>query len=462
MTQEELKVKLIKDVCLLENKCGCHEVRINKISVYHFIRREIRIQYLGQKGYDYIEKQAKGSIRERIKSVLKSIKHLFVMPANIPILFRTFRIEDINGLRMDRFIDPIIEECNIKDNYVIFETNNGRIFKNRCHSEHVYFDDCFSFVTLLLKSFMSLYYRLKYKEEFGNLFNSISEFIPIETIDEKFIVNRIITCLIRVSLYKFFLSRKNVKVVIAASRSSFMPLTCAAKILGVKVYELQHGIIYGETITYSGYRDSLFVPDKFLLFGDVHPQDVYGTDGKDLKILGWALMSYVKKLNLNTNISKNDILVLSQQQSTDYIIDTMLFLAENNKDVNFYLRCHPMETLKPSHMEAIKRHPNVYIQDNKMSLIIALAHFDKVIGDKSTAIYEALSYGKRTGILTMNDHKAVFLQEKDADFFWIIKDNSAFVDFVKSEKNERNTLSIYSPFNRSMYDSLIKECFVKQ
>lgn len=452
MTHDEL----VKEVCLKEDQSRCHDVRIKSISIYHFIRREMRVLYLAQHGYDFKERQAKGNPRKIMLSVIMSVKHLFLMPSRFSVLFRTFRLEDINGTWMDRFYDPIIEECAIKDDYVILETNNGRFYKERSHNDHVFFDDFFSLIAKFCSVLSSFYYRRKYNVEFNNLFSALSTFIPSETINRKFCYDRIITCIYRVKLYKWLLKKKKVKYVVAASRSSFIPLTCAAKMIGVKVYELQHGIVYDETVTYSGYRDKLFTPDKFLLFGDVHPQNLYGIDECSLINIGWALKPYVEKLELKTSISERDVLVLSQPQSTDFIMESMIMLAKCNKEIQFYLRCHPMEKLSDNQIKYIENQQNVHMQDNRISFIMGIAPFKNVVGDQSTAIYEALSYGKKTGLLTMQSHEAKFLQQEDKECFWIINDNASFVEYLNCDKAVKRSMSIYSPFNKESFRNLLK------
>ena len=68
---------------------------------------------------------------------------------------------------------------------------------------------------------------------------------------------------------------KNTKpgVIIGVSRITFLPQALAAKSLGIKVVEMQHGITLQNT-QYSGEYNPKIDPDVFCAFGNSCPLDV--------------------------------------------------------------------------------------------------------------------------------------------------------------------------------------------
>ena len=360
---------------------------------------------------------------------------------------------------MDRFFDPIIEIGGFNNNYLIVETNNGRRQKPRLHGNRIIYDDFFVFLSMFVSLFFYWYYaKIKNRKEFLALNKAILLMRP--QVDSKYLtsLNRIIiTGLLRVSFYKWFLRRKGVKCVVSASKSSFLPLFCAAKVLNVKVVELQHGLIYGESVTYGGCKEPLFTPDKFLTFGDIKPRDVYGVNQDDVITIGWALRKYLKDRVVKTSITKDDVLVLSQNLTTDYIIDSTIVLAKENPERKFYYRCHPLEKLTEDQKNRIANQNNICLQDLTDPFLVALQPFSIVIGDdQTTAVYEASSYGKKVGILALNNKNVIFLNEEASKSFWLISDTQSFKDFLNAPFDSKPSYSIYSDFNSELFSEIIE------
>lgn len=450
--------KILKDVCLKEDINRCNDIIIKGIPIYNFIRRDVRVGYLRDYGIDNPDQLKVGSLANRILSVIISFFHIFQLPfVNCQVLFHTFRIECINGLWMDRFFDPIIELCGFENNYIIVETNNGRKCPSRAHKKHIIYDD---FIVLLsrLKSIMlkNYYIKHKYKSEFITLDSSIYSIRPSINYKEIEIYhNVILSGLMRVGFYRWMLKKIHIKSVVSASRSSFLCLLCAAKMNGVRVFELQHGITIGETETYSGFRDPLFTPDLFLSFGEIEPKNVYGIDESKIVSIGWALNNYLNNVECQGDVTENDILVLSDPFYTEYILDSIFRLAESFPEIRFYLRNHPLEILNEQQLNRITKLPNIFIQDLTCTFLIALKPFKNVLGVQSTTLYEALSYEKKVGILAMDNHLPEFLKEGDSDCFWLIKDSRSFYEFLSADVSMKKSYSIYSSFNIELFNKLI-------
>lgn len=449
---------LLKQICLSEKSNSCYDILIGGIPVYNFIRRDVRVDYLKDNGVNYVERQSVGRFLSKVASVAISLFHLVKLRfVKREVLYHTFRIENINGVWMDKFFDPIIELIGVEKSYLILETNKGRRHRNRAHKENIVYDDFLIFIAkVITDSFYKRYLESNNRFEFKKLDGIIYSLQP--KADEKRINSyhkTIALSLLRVRFYKWILRKAHIKCVISASRSSFSSLLCAAKKNSVRVLELQHGIEYGETVTYSGYRDPLFTPDMFLTFGDFEPKQVYGIEESKMPTVGWALKDYLEGIEVKSDINPDDVLVLSQPFSTDYILKSTLQLAVSNPNRRFYLRNHPLEKLNPDQLRRINEQPNLIKQDLKDTFLIAIKPFKMILGDQSTAIYEALSYGKKVGILTMDNRPAKFLKDEDSECFWDIKDNDSFNEFVKGNITQKKTYSIYSSFNKNLFIELI-------
>ena len=102
--------------------------------------------------------------------------------------------------------------------------------------------------------------------------------------------------------------------------------------------ELQHGVTYDETITYSGYRDPMFTPDRFLSFGNMPRNDVYGIDEKNIVNIGWAFNEYIK--SIQTEPVVNSVLVVSEPSHNEQLFESMVGLAKEHPDITYYVRAN--------------------------------------------------------------------------------------------------------------------------
>lgn len=447
MTQEEI----IETFCLQEKKLGCYDIRIKGIPVYNLIKRTVRAVILEKNGFSFKEGQVSGSVVHRLQAILLSFVHLIRLRQNrFRYLFFTFRLENINGVWLDKFYDPIIDECGMNpDDYVILETNRGRMHSERLHGDHVFYDDSIALIAYVLSYVLYPYYLVKYNCQFYELKRVLSSLIQCQSFNKYYF--SIVRNIIRISLYRNLLVKSHPECIIAASRSNFAPLLCAAKMENVRFVELQHGISYGPTVTYGGFQDPLFTPDRFLTFGDIWLKSVYGINEECISTCGWAFKNYLQRQVAAVHSSdEKNVLVLSQNQSTDYILDCLVKLASENPEIVFHLRCHPMERLTAKQTELIGRYSNIVIQDKSLAFLVAINSFELVVGENSTAVYEAMSYGKRTGILAFNGHSPKFLSEIDRNCFWIIDSVSSFRDYLVSDKSSKEIRSIYSKFDKNV------------
>ena len=194
----------------------------------------------------------------------------------------------------------------------------------------------------------------------------------------------------------------------------------------------------------------------FLSFGKLTPSNVYGIGEDKIQEIGWAFAKFLKTLTPKEP-STNDVLVISSPTITSSIIKTISQLANDNPQVYFHLRPHPSERLSQEQELIIKNSPNILLNDNKQNFLVTLMSFQHVIGENSTALYEALSLGKKVGVLHMNGLVPRYLQEEDKRYFWEIHNDSTFKLFLSEHKDSKPSLSIYSKFDEGIVNNIIKQ-----
>lgn len=451
--------ELLKSFYLQEKESRCYDICIKGIPLYFFIRRDIRTDYFIDNGINSYEKRSIESKYNRLFSIIQSFFHLITRSSRkSSILYHTFRVENIGGKWMDRFFDPIIEIGGGNKDYTIIETNNGRCRSPRLHRDKIMYDD-FSVFLATISSFLFywIFVKIRYRKEFISLDKSILFLRPLlKAKDVKLYNRKIIAAYLRVLYYKRLLLKKNIRCVVSASRSSFLSLMCAAKMMNIRVVELQHGLIYGESVTYGGYNHPLFTPDKFFTFGEFEPRNVYGIEESNVVTTGWGLREYLDRMEIDSDISQDDILVLSQNLTTDYMIKCTVSLAKNNPTRRFFFRCHPLEKLSDEQQQQLNNQNNIFIQELNETFLLAIKPFSIVIGDdQTTAIYEASAYGKKVGILALDNKEVLFLNDEAAKCFWLIKDDVSFKEFLDSDVKTKPSYNLYSTFNKALFNDIV-------
>ena len=456
MTESDLIKKVIRE----EESAGCYNVKINGITAYTLLRQLFRQKLLVEAGLEAM--QLKGTLRKSsllplFKSSLISFWHVLklVLGKNrIPIVFLSFpRMEKINNIYVEKFTDPLIDVAGITTPYVIFETGRmGVHLRPRIHSEKVINVDIIRVITTVLSVLGARRFNQKHKEEFATLMSSLRS-LSKDTVCEKIIVKQFLVRYYEIKIYEYLFRRLKTKFLLGPTRPA--ETFIAGHRAGALVCELQHGITYGETVLYSGYRDPIMIPDYFLAYGDNKPSDVYGMDEERIINIGWALQNYIASIHPEMQSSNESVLVISDPEITETLFQVIIRLANDNPKVTFEIRPHPHEIIPEKCLASISNLQNVKIQDNKINITEALMSFNMVIGENSTVLYEALAVNKKVGRLFYDGLNPKYLVADDKESFWEIRNQTDFESFLKEDVSSKKSKCIYSPFNRNKFAEII-------
>ena len=451
MTEQEI----LLDISKKELEFGCYEAKTNGFPLYILVRRDIRDKILTKMGGPFMETRSVIDKKSVIPSAIKSLWQLLLLCLSgrkVSIVFNAFpRVEKIQGIYIEKFTDPIVTQSQLCDSCIIFDQGRAGVHpKPRLNQDNIIYSESIFILAKFFSFFFSFYYYRKYKEEFEKTYLSIEQAFG-DVLGKKELYKSLILKLCMICLVKKVLKKISAKAVVGPARDYQTVLFIAAHKLGIKAYELQHGITYGETTMYSGYRDPVSMPDFFLAFGDNNPWDVYGIDKERIINIGWALNDYIKDIPKQEHYNTNDVLVVSDPEITDAIIKATKFLADNNKESIFYFRPHPHEVLSKVHLDIISNTNNIMIQDKNINISVVLQGFNHIIGENSTVLYEALSVNKKVGRLFFDGLHPHYLEETDKDCFWDIRNQEDFKKFLNDNISAKKDKSIYSNFNKDLF-----------
>ena len=451
---------LIKNICEKESEYQIYNINIKGISLYNFIRQDLRTKYLKLHGIKCMDLVSAIDIRRTLVSAFVSMYHVLnllffpICRSNVFIAFS--RTDKIGSYYCDKFTDPFIDSSNIGNDYIIFEHGRGGIHhRPRLHNSNIIYSDIITIIARLISLFVSVFWRYKHKKELTSLFSSLYSIYDKEVINEKQIVRSLLYSLLYTKQYKFLLKKIGAKRIFAPVRP--VEEFIAARQLSLQCFEMQHGVTYGETVLYSGYSERMITPDFFLAFGDNDPKNVYGIEEDKIFNVGWPLSEYILRVAGTNVCNKKDILVISEPEVSEAIISVVLKLAKENPDNQFYIRPHPHEKYDEDQLHKIHSLPNINIQDNTINISVALQNFQNIIGENSTVLYEALDLHRKVGKLFFEGLHPIYLNSNDKESFWEIYSLADFSDFLEGTNINKKARNIYSRFDKDLFNSLINK-----
>lgn len=451
MTEQEI----LKDICEKENKSGLYDINIGGLPLYSMVRGYVRNRILEINGISVMQLKSPVKRLAVLKSSFVSFGHLlklFVSRKKYSSIYYAFaRVDKVGDYFLDKFTDPIIEQCEKEGNYIILDYGRAGVHpKPRVHADSMVYLDMISVSARLYGILFSKCYYLSYKKEFDSFFEKL-DILFGHTFNKSYIIREYVSNRVYIKQLQKLFKRVSAKRVVGPARAFMAAPFIAAKRQGMQTFELQHGVSYGETVLYSGYRDEMILPGFFLAFGENKPLDVYGIDEARIVNVGWAFNDYVAKAIGKNTVRKEDVLVVSDPEITDAIICAVLQLANAFPENTFYIRPHPHELITDQHRKIIAKEPNVKIQDKTINITVTLHSFDHIIGENSTVLYEALAINKKVGKLFFEGLDPKYLVEGDRECFWEIRNQKDFGSFLNGKIEQKRSKCIYSPFDKKKY-----------
>ena len=213
-------------------------------------------------------------------------------------------------------------------------------------------------------------------------------------------------------LYRYYLKRKRVQLLIITNPGGKWGEIAAAKELGIPVLELQHGALSPDTPVYnypSQYRaqvKSMAIPDKVLVFGAAWKdilikRGFWGEENIEVTGIG-GIDAHRTAAPSRVPDASRPVRILYTSQGDSHV-HAMEFLNEFlnsagerlNGNVKLHVRPHPLENNSQNEFDKLQaRHKGqVKILDTNQSLRDEIKEADFVVSYHSTALSEALALG---------------------------------------------------------------------
>ena len=196
------------------------------------------------------------------------------------------------------------------------------------------------------------------------------------------------------------LKRKKPKEIYIVNFCDKAPLIAKAKENGIKVIDIQHGLISSNDIIYhypNVKEGSLcYFPDQFLVWSTIWSGiSKIPLTNENIIAYGNSYLEQQKKKYSHIAKNKKQIIIISQPALTDKIATETLLNINNFKSYKVLYKLHPIEYSLESKNEIIselKKINNITFVGQNEDLYKLLAESYFVIGVGSTVLFEALSF----------------------------------------------------------------------
>lgn len=386
-----------------------------------------------------------------IKSLWQIIKLKFSGKHYENVVFPHARLFNVNGIFIERLSDPFIDYSTIKDDYIIFERcQNGKHHTPRFHAEKIIYWDIVTTTSFIASIFFRKQLTKRYDTEIDELIQCIKQEFDVNNSIKAFIQSQFADYIVSEYLSRKILNIVSPKRVFLAARTTYQYVMPYCKTHGITTYEWQHGITHGETSLYSGKYNKNFDPDYFLCFGKDNLRPVFGMPIERMINVGFAYKEYINNLTVKEHLEKH-VLVISEPMISQTVVDFVAKTAGQYPSITFDIRCHPQEKLSKDMFEQLEKCSNVKVVENKTESFVALNKYDRILGENSSVMYEALFLGKKVGRLNYDGLKVVNSGMIGGD---IINNAEELRLFFESNEPSPNLLELYSDFNVDVVNNL--------
>ncbi|MBQ2884852.1 MAG: hypothetical protein IJE43_13920 [Alphaproteobacteria bacterium] len=451
------EIDILESLIETENELQLDSYEIMSVPIWNVLKHKLRQIFLTNEGaYEAaVSKKVPFSFKKALISFPKSIIKfhlLLIQRPKIDNLVMGFpKMDLVNGLYIDRFIDPVIELSDLKNNYIYFEYGKtGFHYSNRPNKDKLLYTDYINWLGIIGGFILLPIIYLKERAKINSFVSLVSQCLRFK-VKPKYVAYKIAEFKVLTAIYIKLLKIMEVKNVFGVSRILFKPVSFAAKKNNIKVYEFQHGITQTTTELYGGNYLPAIDPDYFLLFGDACPHDVFGIPTNKVINIGWAFKIYLGETT-NKSYLMNSCLVISEPTITDKIIEATIELSKKYPAFEFHIRRHPQEAFSEEQIALINQYEKIKDVTNEINSFIVLLDYNFVIGENSTVLYEALSLGKKVARINFCGLNPVSRSEEDSFYYLDTVDD--YKNYIEGERKIKSC-AIYSDFKTNIFNSLI-------
>ncbi len=388
----------------LEKRHDLNNFEISGIHVWQLIRYDL-FASITEDIFDLGASQAVSSTFSKIKQFPLMLYHAifnngWFLGKYETLVFPHTRVVRVEGEYVDPytkyFVDGLVEKnCD----FIVMEKpfNQKHFCKKRKYVK--FLDDAILFIFFAAK-FIPV--NIRHQEDFiQNLRDEIKLTFDVDIDLKQLLLNKVKKFRVYYYYYSKLLNRIKPKRIYLVASYCEQWLVKAAKDLGIRVIEFQHGAYSKYHLGYSyqkGYKIQ-YLPDDFLVWNQYWKELVpFPSDAVNVQIYPFEFQRLEMQKYKDVEKVKNQVIVLSQGTVSNKIAKVILDNFEFFEDKTIKYKLHPGERQRYRTynflMELLKKDNVELVVQGDLYLLLASSDFQVAV--YSTAVYEGLEFGLKT------------------------------------------------------------------
>ena len=422
-----------------EKENNLFDLKDTRGTYYWDIIRYDVFEALMPKNKVFIPKKHNKKILNIFRQIMGFIKLYFGHTSSKYLFYLCSRDRDIFRNHIDK---------NVFDSLKVLDNKNCLVIESHYNSKDSYFLP------------QNIYYRFFYKQEFFD-FNDVTKIIEqkygITSINNEFL-NRILNKYYSdLFFFKKIIKNFNVKQIYVVQNGIQKGIFRAAKELGIKTFEYQHGIVTENHIAYNYPKidfleEQVSLPNIIFSYAPIWFQNNFLPN---VNILSLGNSFLYKQLQQNAKKTPiRGIVVISADDIGKRLLEFLRNekLQKEIKNIPIYFKLHPNQFhQKHYYTEQLKNFDNIKVITDEFSVGELLENFNTLFTILSTAIYEALQSQRKVILLEddlYNGDQKSFLEYSN---FYIIKKVNDFISALNTEIVTDKNVTFFAPFDKEAF-----------
>ena len=422
-----------------EKENNLFDLKDTRGTYYWDIIRYDVFEALMPKNKVFIPKKHNKKILNIFRQIMGFIKLYFGHTSRKYLFYLCSRDRDIFRNHIDK---------NVFDSLKVLDNKNCLVIESHYNSKDSYFLP------------QNIYYRFFYKQEFFD-FNDVTKIIEqkygITSINNEFL-NRILNKYYSdLFFFKKIIKNFNVKQIYVVQNGIQKGIFRAAKELGIKTFEYQHGIVTENHIAYNYPKidfleEQVSLPNIIFSYAPIWFQNNFLPN---VNILSLGNSFLYKQLQQNAKKTPiRGIVVISADDIGKRLLEFLRNekLQKEIKNIPIYFKLHPNQFHQNHYYtEQLKNFDNIKVITDEFSVGELLENFNTLFTILSTAIYEALQSQRKVILLEddlYNGDQKSFLEYSN---FYIIKKVNDFISALNTEIVTDKNVTFFAPFDKEAF-----------
>jgi hypothetical protein len=393
----------VRELAAWEHAQGLFDYRLGGIPLWRLIRSDQISAFLSRagRGRDNYNRPRIGSLARFLAGVGRSLIHMARLRRyrHLVIGFARRRLD--GGVWVDTFFDPLIELMGPDETLCMERPFVGRHFRPARTQHLLYYDWVKATATLAGRLFFWVV-GLRGSTSLDALARIVAEKVgmPVDSVRRR-ICRANMEFRVERQCARFIINRVSPRTLLLVNRGINHALIAACRERGVRVYELQHGVMHVAGYKQGTRYDEHIDPHGFLTFGECWTRFDWGVPKAAVKVIGYRYIWQQRERQRQSRRPRGDaVMLVSEPGCWQQLSRPFSEIVARHPKMRFVLKLHPQDVDDwPSRYPAGLAENVTVVDDPSADLYDLFGQCRAVVGYGSTVLYEASFFGLRVCIL---------------------------------------------------------------